>query len=174
MKTVKIMSDGNQAKVGMIIYDVYTKSIGVITYIKDQNLRLKTKSNGIWSTRVWDAIIFYKPIVNKSNCNLTNETGFDCALLSSVSKATPEQKKLYWLELEKQTIKFIPKFETKLKELGIRDKFINNLFDSKCQTKHFNKKRGLKETRWDLFILRSFDWHLTQEQEGFWRNIYGK
>lgn len=169
MKTIKIMSDGNQAKVGMICAYVENErplriEIGIITHIKDGTQQTP------YDIGIWETDVYFKPI--KPTWDWPRPIHY--AELDKLSKATPEQKKLYWLELEKQTIQFRPEFETKLKELGIRDQFINNLFDPKCQTVSFNRQRGLLAETWEQLTLTSFDWYLSQEGEEFWERIYMK
>lgn len=176
MKTIKIMSDGNQAKVGMIIYDKSVDSIGIITHTKTQPISLNKKSNGTWNTYIWQWAILYKPIVNIHKCPLTDETGFLISLVDDISKATPEQKKLYWLELEKQTIQFRPEFEAKLKELGIRDQFVNNLFDPKFKVHDPKERRQkcLNAKTWHEFIRYAFVWTDSPEKYEYWSNISHK
>lgn len=97
MKTIKIMSDGNQAKVGMICaytenYNPLRVEIGTITHIKNGTINSTNGADLDYSD------VFFKPI-NPTWCwPLPTHH----ATLARLSKATPEQKKLYWLELEKQ------------------------------------------------------------------------
>ena len=92
MKTIKIMSDGNQAKVGMICAYIENErplriEIGVITHIKSGT-----------TNDLQDYDVLFKPI-KPTWCwpgSIHN------ASLNHLSKANKEQKKLYWLELEKQ------------------------------------------------------------------------
>ena len=158
MKTIKIMSDGNQAKVGMIC-----------TYKEEDNIeigkitRIKTGIDYICETDV-----LFQPI----NAVYVWPTKDHFASLNILSKATPEQKKLYWKEIEKQNIQFRPEFEAKLKKLGIRDQFVNNLFDPKCQTVSVNRQKGLLAETWKQLIDGSFNWCLSSEGYFFWENIY--
>lgn len=163
MKTVKIMSDGNQAKVGMIVYDRYDDSIGVITYIKNGLHEPHTRHVG-------NADVLFKAITNCRDYTYSDHY----ASLTDLSKATPEQKKLYWLELEKQTIQFRPEFEAKLNELGIRDQFVNNLFDPTLQNERWNKEQALTEETWRDFILHSFNWNKTIQGNDYWHQIWLK
>lgn len=165
-KTIKIMSDGNIAKVGMICAYRESKEhteIGVIKNIKTEEDIISTSA----------PIVLFHPI------NAVYDWACDPHIASCnlLSKATPEQKKFYWLELEKQTIQFRPEFEAKLKELGIRDQFINNLFDPKWVTdfdrrfaKQF-KQLCLATPNWVTFMQYAFSWPTSKEGIDYWRRI---
>lgn len=168
MNTIKIMSDGNQAKVGMIVYDHHDDSIGVITYIKNGLHEPHTQ-------HVDNTDVLFKAITN-CRVYVYSDHYVD---LTDLSKATPEQKKLYWLELEKQTIQFRPEFEAKLKELGIRDQFVNNLFDPKWDVECNDRTTEFKElclstNNWHVFIENAFQWHNTNEGIDYWLDIFTK
>lgn len=171
MKTIKIMSDGNIARVGMICAYIENEKplrieIGIITNIK----------NGVtekFCNSIESHDVIFKPI----NAIYHWSCSYHFASLKNLSKANKEQKKLYWLELEKQTIQFRPEFETKLKELGIRDQFVNNLFDPKwCDILLTvpHKKRCLSTTFWHDFIGYAFNWSNSSEGYDYWSNVAQK
>lgn len=169
MKTIKIMSDGNQAKVGMICAYIENKhplriEIGVITHIKNGTQYCST------SYGVEEHDVYFKPI----KPTFAWPYPIHYANLTDLSKATPEQKKLYWTELEKQTIQFRPEFEAKLKELGIRDQFVNNLFDPKWNDKSLTKdykQRCINTEDWNEFFVYAFNWYKSKEGYNYWSDI---
>lgn len=172
MKTVKIMSDGNIARVGMIVSSA--DGIAIIKRIKTGYIPYEDFAP------IEDHDILVKPINYTWNSKLEDRVGLHFTSLCLISKATTEQKKLYWLELEKQTIQFRPEFETKLKELGIRDKFVNNLFDPKWlyeyDRQHYKKFRNiaLSTDDWYYFINYAFYWGNSPEGHEYWLKISQK
>ena len=94
MKTIKIMSDGNQAKVGMIVSS--SSGLAVIKRIKTGYIPY----DDFAPIANYDVLV--KPINYTWNSKLENKTGLHFIGLCTISKATPEQKKFYRLELEKQ------------------------------------------------------------------------
>ena len=169
MKTIKIMSDGNQAKVGMICAyvendDPLRIEIGVITNIK----------NG-FTPKHRNPIELHDVIFQPINATYNWGYPYHFASLRCLSKATPEQKKSYWLELEKQTIQFRPEFEAKLKELDIRDQFVNNFIAGiNSLPKRERIEKCNNTINWHHFINYAFFWESTPERGTYWANIAQK
>lgn len=76
----------------------------------------------------------------------------------------------------KKTVVFKPEFETKLKKLRIKTKFVKNLHTIKDYGMPYNIYYGKKQFEnaeiWSDFICYAFSWDKTPEGEDFWYNIY--
>lgn len=75
-------------------------------------------------------------------------------------------------------IKIQPEFDTKLKKLRIKTKFMNNFGKWRGrphkQTKMFWRKECLSTFYWEAFIERAFSWSFSPEGFDFWYNISNK
>ena len=78
------------------------------------------------------------------------------------------------------TITFKPEFESKLKRLRIKTKFVKNLkgyvkqigvSDSNQEILNQIIKNLNTSSSWDLFITRAFTWCETPEGRGYWLEI---
>jgi len=70
-------------------------------------------------------------------------------------------------------IKFKPKFEAKLKELGVREKFIDNLVTQK-KGDEFQKTMDVLDNEveeFHSFINYAFVWSYTPQNHSFWAEI---
>jgi hypothetical protein len=74
-------------------------------------------------------------------------------------------------------ITFKPEFEQKLEELGVRDKFINNLVtlcDKDRLREFLNACENDKFDDFECFIIYSFDWEMSLEGCDFWEILSSK
>ena len=75
-----------------------------------------------------------------------------------------------------KTIVFKPEFETKLKQLKVKTKFVNNLRKARKLEYTNNSMEAIVEllngcTDFRSFIINAFFWKITPEGEDFWDNI---
>lgn len=67
---------------------------------------------------------------------------------------------------------FKPKFEKKLRELGVRSQFMKNIVRETRGVKLNEKLSFLKQQKkWDDFIRLAFTWENTPEGHDFWKKI---
>lgn len=67
---------------------------------------------------------------------------------------------------------FKPKFEKKLRELGVRSQFMKNIVRETRGVKLNEKLSFLKKQKeWDDFIRLAFTWENTPEGHDFWKKI---
>lgn len=67
---------------------------------------------------------------------------------------------------------FKPKFETKLRRLGVRSQFMKNIVREARGVKLNEKLSFLKQQKeWDDFIAWAFTWENTPEGHDFWQKI---
>lgn len=73
-----------------------------------------------------------------------------------------------------KTIIFKPEFETKLKKLKIKTKFVKNFNDPKWSNPNITKENQiecLNALGWFIFVVFAFNWKNTQEGQEYWENI---
>jgi len=68
-------------------------------------------------------------------------------------------------------VTFKPEFEAKLKELGIKEQFVNNWNNEAISTHNICNELSMPISSWESFIANGFDWDNTPEGSDFWLQV---